>query len=565
MSNQTLLRKTTRGVLLALFLTLPTVLTAAATSPRKPTPANPAQKNVIVLMTDGTGAAHTTITRWYKGGPLALDRMYYSLVRTHSAESLITDSAPAATAFATGYKSNDKYVGIYPSEITLPGLPPLKEDWQYRPLATVLEAAKVSGKSVGLVATSNIQHASPAAYSAHVPDRGDYHEIAEQQVYLNIDVVFGGGKKYLLPAGRGGQRKDGEDLIRVLKERGYALIETRDQLLNLPQQTRRVWGMFAEDDLAYDFDRPHLAPTQPSLAEMTQKAIEILSRNPKGFFLFVEASKVDWASHGNDPIGVISDLLAFDGAVASALDFARVRPQTLVLAFSDHGNGGMSLGNRQTDKTYSKLPLAALVDPLKKAKLTGEGVEIKLGDDLSEANIRSVLAEYYGIDDLTAEEVAAIQKRKKRFLNDQIGPMISNRSVIGWTSHGHGGEDLFFYYFGLNRPLPLLDNSDVARLCAKHLGIDLERFNRDLFQAADEAFPALGAAVAIDDSDPANRVLVVTKGPKTARLPFSKDVLQIGRREYRMNGLTVYADRAAAGRGRVYVPRQAVEILRRNL
>ncbi|MCU0579289.1 MAG: alkaline phosphatase [Desulfobacterota bacterium] len=536
MRCQTLSRKTSRIV-------LQTALTEAATSPAKAIPGQPAQGNVIVLMTDGTGAAHTTITRWYKGGPLALDRMYYSLVRTHSAESLITDSAPAATAFATGYKSNDQYVGIYPAEITLPGLPPLKEDWKYRPLATVLEAAKAAGKSVGLVATSNIQHASPAAYSAHVPDRGDFNEIA-------------------LPAGRGGQRKDGEDLIRVLQDRGYTFIETRDQLLNLPRQTRRVWGLFAEDDLAYDFDRPHLAPTQPSLAEMTQKAIEILSRNPKGFFLFVEASKVDWASHGNDPIGVISDLLAFDGAVASALDFAKTCPRTLVLAFSDHGNGGMSLGNRKTDKSYSKLPLAALVNPLKKAKLTGEGVEIKLGDDLSEANIRSVLAEFYGIDDLTAEEVAAVQKRKKRFLNDQIGPMLSRRSAIGWTTHGHGGEDLTVYYYGLNRPLPLLDNTDLAKLCARHLGLDLERSRRDLFLAADEAFPALGATVAIDDSDPANRVLVVTKGPKTARLPFSKNVLLIGDREYRLQGLTVPADRAYGGRGRVYVPRQAVEIFR---
>ena len=515
-------------------------------------------------MTDGTGAAHTTITRWYKGGPLALDRMYYSLMRTHSAESLITDSAPAATAFATGYKSNDKYVGIYPSEATLPGLPPLQEGWKYRPLATILEAARASGKSVGLVATSNIQHASPAAYSAHVRDRGDYNEIAEQQVYLDIDVVFGGGKQFLVPEAQGGKRKDGEDLIAVLKERGYAFIETRDQLLNLPKGTRRVWGMFAQYDLAYDFDRPHLAPTQPSLAEMTQKAIEILSRNPKGFFLFVEASKVDWASHGNDPIGVISDLLAFDGAVASALDFAKARPRTLVLAFSDHGNGGMSLGNKKTDKAYSKVPLGALVDPLKKAKISGEGVEAKLGDDLSEAHIRDVLAEYYGIDDLTAEEVAAIQKRKKRFLNDEIGPMISRRSVIGWTTHGHGGEDLTVYYYGLNRPLPLLDNTDLARLCARHLGVDLERSNRDLFLAADEAFPALGASVAIDDSDPANQVLGVTKGSKTARLPFSKDVLLIGDQEYRLNGLTVYSDRANNGQGRVYVPREALEIFRRK-
>ena len=142
--------------------------------------------------------------------------------------------------------------------------------------------------------------------------------------------------------------------------------------------------------------------------------------------------------------------------------------------------------------------------------------------------------------------------------------MISRRSVIGWTTHGHGGEDLTVYYYGLNRPLPLLDNSDVARLCARHLGVDLERSNRELFVAADEAFPALGAAVAIDASDPANKVLVVTQGPKTARLPFSKDIVRIGDREYRLPGLTVYADKANNGQGRVYVPREALEIFRRR-
>jgi len=160
--------------------------------------------------------------------------------------------------------------------------------------------------------------------------------------------------------------------------------------------------------------------------------------------------------------------------------------------------------------------------------------------------------------------VAAIQKRKKKFLNDEIGPMISRRSVIGWTTHGHGGEDLTVYYHGLNRPLPLLDNTDLARLCARHLGVDLERSNRELFLAADEVFPALGATVAIDESDPANKVLGVTRGAKTARLPFSKDVLLLGEKEHRLNGITVYADKADNGRGRVYVPREAVEIFKRK-
>ena len=104
----------------------------------------------------------------------------------------------------------------------------------------------------------------------------------------------------------------------------------------------------------------------------------------------------------------------------------------------------------------------------------------------------------------------------------------------------------------------------MARLCAKHLGLNLKRMNRELFNPADIAFPALGAAVSIDTGDPANRVLVVTKGPKTARLPFSKDIIQIGSREYRMKGLTVYADKANNGQGRVYVPREALEIFRRR-
>jgi alkaline phosphatase len=517
------------------------------------------QKNVIVLMTDGTGSTHTTITRWYKGGPLRLDEMFVSAVRTYGTDSIITDSAPAATAFATGHKSNDKYVGIYPSSVTLPVLPPLKDNWKYKPLATVLEAAKITGKSVGLIATSNIQHASPAGYSAHVHDRSLYNEIAEQQVYLDIDVVFGGGKQYLLPVSKGGKRSDNEDLIEILKNRGYRVIETRQELLNLPPDIRKVWGLFADDDMAYEFDRRHLRPNEPSLSEMTKKAIEILSRNPKGFFLFVEGSKVDWASHANDPIGVIGDVLAFDEAVGAALDFAKARPRTLVLAFADHGNGGMSLGSKKTDNTYSKLPLSALVDPLKKAKLTGEGVEKVLGEDRSESNITKVMADSYGITDLSNEEVQAIQKARKKTMNYVVGPMISKRSVIGWTTNGHTGEDLFFYHFGLNKPLRIIENTDIAHLCSAHLGTDLKGADARLFLPADEAFGRLGATIHIDDIDPENKALIVQKGQKSARFPLSKDLMELNGKVKEMEGITVFAPKANNGQGRVYVPRQAVE------
>lgn len=517
-------------------------------------------KNVIVLMTDGTGSAHTTITRWYKGSPLALDKMFVAGVRTYGADSLITDSAPAATAFATGYKTNDKYVGVLPdpAKITMPGVPIIPAELKEKPVATVLEGAKLMGKSVGLVATSNIQHASPAAYSAHWPARSNYNEIAEQQVYQDIDVVFGGGKQYLLPSSQGGKRTDGENLIDVLKSRGYGFVENRSDMLNFTN--KKVWGMFADDAMFYEIDRRTLAPDQPSLGEMTRKAIEILSQNPQGFFLFIEASKVDWASHANDPIGVISDLLAFDEAVGIALDFANDRGNTLVLAFSDHGNGGMSLGSKKTDNTYSKLPLNALVDPLRKASLTGEGIEIILNNDLSEGNIRTIMNDYYGINDLTADEIASIQAAPLGSLNYIIGPIISYRSVIGWTTNGHAGEDLFFYYYGIRKPMGMIENTEIAHMSANFMNFDLAKIDQRLFAPADILFNRIGATMEIDSTDPNNKMLVVKRnvGKKsaTAKLPFSKDLLICNNASYQMPGITVFAPNT----GKVYVPEKALQL-----
>jgi len=252
-------------------------------------------KNVIVLMTDGTGTTHTTLTRWYMGGGLLPQDPYIvGAVRTFGADSIITDSAPAATAFATGHKTDDKFIGVLPPRTTIPSVVPVPPSEEYKPLASVLEGAKLYGKAVGLVATSNIQHASPAAYSAHWPVRANYEEIGKQQVYLDLDVVLSGGRRYLIPEADGGARKDGQNLLDVLRRRGYTIVETAQEMKAFHGQ--RLWGMFAADDLAYDMDRSTLHPEQPSLAEMTSKAIELLAENPNGFFLFVEASKVVWAA-----------------------------------------------------------------------------------------------------------------------------------------------------------------------------------------------------------------------------------------------------------------------------
>ena len=155
---------------------------------------------------------------------------------------------------------------------------------------------------------------------------------------------------------------------------------------------------------------------------MTQKAIDILSKDPDGFFLMVEGSKVDWAAHANDPIALISDIDAFDRAVEAALEFAKKDDQTMIIGLTDHGNGGVTIGNHATTSSYSKDPVEKFIAPLKKAKLTGEGLESKLNADRS--NIKEVMSGYFGIDDLTPEEEAEIKGAKAGNVNYAVGPMI---------------------------------------------------------------------------------------------------------------------------------------------
>lgn len=180
-------------------------------------------KNMILMVPDGMGLPHTTLARWYKGGELlAMDEIACGLVRTHASDSAITDSAPAATVMATGHKSHTGFIGVLPDVANMPGLDPIEPGEERRPVATILEAAKLKGLATGLIATCQIPHATPASFSAHYPDRNNYELLIEQQVFNNIDVVFGGGYDYLK------KRNDNENLVSTLKQRGYEYITTRD-------------------------------------------------------------------------------------------------------------------------------------------------------------------------------------------------------------------------------------------------------------------------------------------------------------------------------------------------
>ncbi|MCL9661473.1 alkaline phosphatase [Paenibacillus hunanensis] len=506
-------------------------------------------KNVIMLIPDGMAQDATALARWYNGGEmLALDEMASGLVRTYSADAAIADSAPAGTAFATGYKSHTGYVGVLPDQNTMPGLKPIAPGDAKRPVANLVEAAKLSNKATGIIATSEIMHATPADFSAHYPDRSNYDALSEQQVYAGIDVVLGGGAQYFTAAGR----KDGEDLTAAIHRLGYNVVTDTAGLK--AASNGKVWGMFANKAMDYDMDRD--PAKQPSLAEMTSKAIEILSKDQDGFFLMVEGSKVDWSAHANDPIGIISDVNAFDKAVAEALAFAKKDGNTLVIASTDHMNGGLTIGDRETSNNYDELPLSTFIDPLKKAKVTGEGIEKLLNSDRS--NIVQVMSESFGITDLTADEIAAIKATKAGSMNYTVGPIISKRAHIGWTSNGHTGGDVVLYSYGPGgkQLTGLVENTDLARYMESALGLNLASVTQQLFVPAEATFAAKGATVTWDRTDERNPVMVVTKGSDTLRLPVYKNTAILNDKTINLNGTIVFNGE------KTFVPQTAIDLIR---
>ncbi|WP_263560418.1 alkaline phosphatase [Paenibacillus polymyxa] len=499
-------------------------------------------KNVIILIPDGMANDATALARWYKGSSLTLDSMASGMVRTHSADAPIADSAPAGTAFATGHKSHTGYVGVLPNEATMPGQQPIAAGDAKKPVASILEAFKLAGKSTGIIATSEIMHATPADFTAHYPDRKNYDALSMQQAYNGVDVVLGGGGKFLEPAGR----KDGQDLIAQIKDQGYDFVTTPEGLKN--STSSKLWGSFSPEALAYDLDRD--ASKEPSLAEMTTKAIDVLSKNDKGFFLMVEGSKVDWAAHANDPTGIISDVLSFDDAVKVALDYAKQNQNTVVVAVTDHGNGGLTIGSSDTTSNYDKTPLASFIDPLKKAKLTGEGLESKLNADRS--NIKEVLSTYFGITDLSDEEVKTIKDAKEGSMNYAVGPIISKRANIGWTTGGHTGGDVVLYTYAPNgdRPSGVIDNTDVNKYMTRVLGLDLDTVSKQLFVPAKAAFEAKGAKFTAD-----TKVITVTKGSNKLELPVYKNIATLNGKNSTLNGVVVFNGVD------YFVPQQAIDLI----
>ena len=269
-------------------------------------------KNIILLIGDGTGFNQIALSRMAIAGydsRLYLDKLPFTGISlTHSADNIVTDSAAAATAWSTGHKTNNKFLSIKPNKEVLQTLP----EKLYR-----------KGFLSGLVATSSITHATPAAFYAHVDNRYKEKEIARQLQGSSIDIALGGGKKF----------------FDIDQENINYLYNLNDLPKDGPGTSKRVIGLFANDGIR----RSEASPTQLA---MTSAAIEhLLSRtsNCSGFFLMSEGSQIDWAGHDNDAKKMIEEFRDFDATIKEVIKFINKNKNTLLIVTADHETGGLQI------------------------------------------------------------------------------------------------------------------------------------------------------------------------------------------------------------------------------
>jgi len=307
-------------------------------------------RNVIFIQGDGMGIAHRELIRLAtKGqdGDLRMNRMDTTgLVHTDSAdpEEAVTDSAAAATAYATGVRSYNGAIGV---------------DVNGRSVKNLLEHAKEVGKATGLVTTSQVTDASPAAFSAHVADRAEQSEIARQIIQTTqVDVVLGGGEDWWYPAGTEGAWPDHPptdpseqskgtrgNLVQRAQQLGYRYVRNGSEMAAIDRG--RVLGLFANEEMFeyHNEGEGDLYEPSVSLPSMSGKALELLSKDRDGFFLFIEEEGIDEMAHHSNATLMIKAGTALDDTVGIALDFAARTPGTLVLVVGDHETGGLAIEN----------------------------------------------------------------------------------------------------------------------------------------------------------------------------------------------------------------------------
>lgn len=411
----------------------------AKSSSKKTTP-----KNVIFLIGDGMGNSYTSAYRYLKNSSnskfknqTSFDRYLVGQQMTYPEDPLqnVTDSASAATAMSAGVKTYNNAIAV---------------DNNKKNVKTVLESAKEMGKATGLVATSEITHATPAAFGSHDESRKNMNGIADD--YFDelvkgkhkIDVLLGGGKTNFV--------REDRDLTKEFKKDGYNYVTSKAELQK--NKNKQLLGLFADGGMDKMIDRN--AET-PSLADMTNSAIKQLSKDKDGFFLMIEGSQIDWAGHDNDIVGAMSEMKDFEKAFQAAINYAKKDKNTLVVATADHSTGGFSLA---ANDDYNWFPEA-----IKAAKKTPDFMAAQIARG---ADVEGTLKKYSGLS-LTEDEINSVKEAntgKVTDIDNAIEKIYDKRSNTGWTTGGHTGEDVNVYAFGpeSTKFAGQIDNTDQAKI-----------------------------------------------------------------------------------------------------
>lgn len=458
-------------------------------------------KYIFAFIGDGMSAVQINAAQVFTGdnvsGEVATNALNFTefpvagLATTHDSTSFCPDSASTATAIACGIKTHSGVIGMEVDKTTV--------------AKSITEMLKEKEMKIGIVSSVTINHATPAAFYAHMASRNDYYDIAKQLAESGFDY-FGGGTVNQ-PTG---SEKNQEDVYGIIESSGYTIADTNDEIKALDSSSGKVYALspVTQDSgaMPYTLD---VKDGELTLADYVQKGIDVMD-NDNGFFMMCESGKIDWACHANDAMSTITEVLGFTDAIQVAIDFAKAHPdETLILVTGDHETGGMTIG-------YAATGYNTAFDILNKQKMSYVAFDELIGEmkesnpDLTLDDVLPIIKENFGLlaptdADATKEENAAFVMTEYEYAKLQAGfeesmkpeeerseteeaallyggydplsvsltHIINNKAGIGWTSYAHTGTPVPVYAMGVGADLfgGSYDNTDIFKKLVEVCGL----------------------------------------------------------------------------------------------
>ncbi|MFY8274832.1 alkaline phosphatase [Pseudoalteromonas sp. SSDWG2] len=398
-----------------------------------------APQNIIYMIGDGMGPAYTTAYRYFKDDPQTkvVDPTVFDSILVGSAhtypddDTYVTDSAAGATALATATKSYNGAIAV---------------DTNKEQLKTMLEYAKERGMTTALVATSQINHATPASFAAHNEARGNYNDIANDYVdnkikgQMPVDLMLGGGTQYFI--------RDDRNLINEFVAAGYQYNDNLTQLNDIEQVP--AIGLYAAKGLPFALDSD---PTR--LTKMTRKALSLLEQNNNPFFIMIEGSQIDWCGHANDIACAMAEMDDFAGAISAVKDFIAKNPNTLLVVTADHSTGGLTLGANGQYLWDANV--------VKGVKATANVIAERL---MASEDMKTQFEADSGLEYTSEREILLTQAKQtgSETMVVAVKKLISEASYTGWTTSGHTAIDVpvFAYGQGYEQFIGSQNNTEIA-------------------------------------------------------------------------------------------------------